>query len=275
MAARLQLARAASSLSSASETCVSSAAALQQLLDSLSAAQGIENEMPDSSRSPSQSCRQPEHQQQQVRHRIRQQEDRYSAIAHHAAHHQQLITTCNAITAVQAASRRAKDSRLLDEGLQPQHHTSLTADSVQWQQRHQLSELCDYKPTSPSKDASGSGSSSTSSASQSSKAASSSGTAAVQHDSLAAALMAITNSSKAAQLTPKSIVERLDKHIVGQAVRTVLGILPDCCMGQPALCCNHILPCFLGVFGSSVDSSGDNMSLISNHMFKSASKQPF
>jgi hypothetical protein len=91
-----------------------------------------------------------------------------------------------------------------------------------WQQQHDsrfsknsmhASSSSDEGSSSGSKD-----SSSTAGPTSSSSASSGASAASAPADFLAAALLAMGSSLKAAQLTPAAITQQLDKHIVGQAV---------------------------------------------------------
>jgi hypothetical protein len=97
-----------------------------------------------------------------------------------------------------------------------------------WQQQHysrfsknsmHASSSSDEGSSSGSKD-----SSSTSGPTPSSSASSGASAASAPADFLAAALLAIGSSSKAAQLTPAAITRQLDKHIVGQAVSVCYAV---------------------------------------------------
>lgn len=81
---------------------------------------------------------------------------------------------------------------------------------------------CSGQSSSSSSSTTGSGGSSASinSASTAAAGAPPSGQQAQQSDPLSAALLALQQSSRTPQLTPKAIVRELDKHIVGQAVST-------------------------------------------------------
>lgn len=227
MAAKLQLSRAASTLRSATEACGSSVVAWQQLVDALS--HGVE---PIAAPSDGH-CSSGHHaaayvdQDQQFMPSMQQHQNTNSVLGGHAAAPRQIILHHFSSAADQGTGKQSWHWQMSEDNLQQQFHSSLAAGVLQQLQEPSNSKLCEYSSLPPNRGiinipspgAGGSSSSSNSSSGTKESKTASGSSAAAPTDSLAAALMALANSTKAAQLTPSAIMKQLDRHIVGQAVR--------------------------------------------------------
>lgn len=248
MATKVQLARAASALRSTAEVYRGSAAALQELLQTLSSETNttVDAAVPAY---PADSAPHTALEQQQVRPTTDTQQDDPSVVTRqsapwghirglqHGYQCQSAVSASQHAVALQVQAQQVLQQQVPVHGL----HSHLAA--VTWHRQHidtSPSSLCEYNSIPPNKGDSGASTSNSSDSStnkQSGRTASSDSQTSLTKDSLAAALLALANSSKTAKLTPSAITKELDKHIVGQAVRGDFAVW----LSQKPTCTGHHL----------------------------------